>query len=54
MTSSISGWLSNKDWEGSSTTQVMEEEGLYFFKAFTAGSVRMTSPTALSLKIKIL
>ena len=27
MTSSISGWLSNKALDGSSTTQVTEEEG---------------------------
>src|SRR4030043_1012397 len=33
---------------------MMEEEGVCSFKAFTAGNVRMTSPTALSLKTKIL
>jgi hypothetical protein len=32
----------------------MVEEGVCSFRAFTAGSVRMTSPTALSLKIRIL
>jgi hypothetical protein len=32
---------------------VIEEEGECSFKAFTAGSVRITSPTALSLKTKI-
>jgi hypothetical protein len=30
----------------------MVEEGVCSFRAFTAGSVRMTSPTALSLRIK--
>jgi hypothetical protein len=32
----------------------MKEEGYCSFKALTEGSVRMTSPTALSLKMRIL